>query len=362
MPGIVGGDQDQRARDAGVGGGEERIGGHVHADVLHGDERAGAGEGRAEPHLEGHLLVGRPLGAAAEGGEGLQDLGGGRARVAGAEARRRASRRGQGDRLVSAPQPASGRLRRNRLHDLRTSSGNGSAILPFRGPCGKGWRPPPLSSPGVRRYDSRRPDESLEVRRHRRPRRTEGGRGPGTGVEGPARRVPGLPRRDRRVPRPVPRSAGPLRDRLSRLRLAPVRGDGGRVPAHEGAGRERGRDHRGGGERRPAGRSRRTRSTPPSPTGWRSPTRTGRRSSPWGASPTIRSGSSTGRTGSPISRTSTGLVGRRVGIGPPRSGTYAIARQLLATYGIDSSGTGASSRTAFRKGRGTSSRGGSTPS
>lgn len=29
------------------------------------------------------------------------------------------------------------------------------------------------------------------------------------------------------------------------------------------------------------------------------------------------------------------LVGRRVGIGPPRSGTYAIARQLLATYGID---------------------------
>ena len=30
-----------------------------------------------------------------------------------------------------------------------------------------------------------------------------------------------------------------------------------------------------------------------------------------------------------------GLVGRRVGIGPPRSGTYAIARQLLAAYGID---------------------------
>jgi len=29
------------------------------------------------------------------------------------------------------------------------------------------------------------------------------------------------------------------------------------------------------------------------------------------------------------------LVGRRVGIGPPRSGTYAIARQLFAAYGID---------------------------
>ena len=50
--------------DAGVGGGEQRVGRHVQADVLHGDQRARAGEGRAERHLQGHLLVGRPLGRA----------------------------------------------------------------------------------------------------------------------------------------------------------------------------------------------------------------------------------------------------------------------------------------------------------
>jgi len=45
-----------------------------------------------------------------------------------------------------------------------------------------------------------------------------------------------------------------------------------------------------------------------------------------------------------------GLVGRRVGIGPPRSGTYAIARQLLAAYGIDLERDGSFVPDAFPEG------------
>jgi hypothetical protein len=42
--GVVGGDDDEPAVHAQVRRGEERIGGHVHADVLHGGEGAAAAE------------------------------------------------------------------------------------------------------------------------------------------------------------------------------------------------------------------------------------------------------------------------------------------------------------------------------
>ena len=54
-------DHHQAALHAGVGGGEERVGRHVDADVLHAHQRAGAGHGRADGHFHGHLLVWRPL-------------------------------------------------------------------------------------------------------------------------------------------------------------------------------------------------------------------------------------------------------------------------------------------------------------
>jgi hypothetical protein len=63
---VVGGDDDQAAIDIGVGGGEQGVGGDVEAHVLHGHQGAAAGEGHAEAHFQGHLLVGRPLGAAAQ--------------------------------------------------------------------------------------------------------------------------------------------------------------------------------------------------------------------------------------------------------------------------------------------------------
>ena len=79
---IVGGDDHQARLHVRVGGGEQRVGGHVQPDVLHGDQGAGAAEGRPQAHLQGHLLVGRPLGAAAQLVERLQDLSGRRARIA----------------------------------------------------------------------------------------------------------------------------------------------------------------------------------------------------------------------------------------------------------------------------------------
>ena len=59
--GVVGGDNDIRAVDAHVAGGEQGVGGHVQTHHFHGAEGAGAGYGRAVGHLGGHLLVGRPL-------------------------------------------------------------------------------------------------------------------------------------------------------------------------------------------------------------------------------------------------------------------------------------------------------------
>ena len=107
---IVGGDDHERARDAGVGGGEERVGGDVQPDVLHRDERARAGERGAEPDLERDLLVRRPLRAAAERRERLEDLGRGRAGIAGAEVDAAVPGRGR-HRLVTGKKPSFHRSR-----------------------------------------------------------------------------------------------------------------------------------------------------------------------------------------------------------------------------------------------------------
>ena len=100
---VIGGDDDQRAAHAGVGGGEERVGGHVEADVFHRAQRPRPAEGRADGHLQRHLLVRRPLGMAAQLGEVLQDFRGRRARVAGPERDARVPRR-QRDGFVAAQQ------------------------------------------------------------------------------------------------------------------------------------------------------------------------------------------------------------------------------------------------------------------
>ena len=73
--GVVGDENHQAAANAGVRQREERIGGDVEADVLHGDERRGAGQRDAGGDLERDLLVGRPLGVdAGERAEALEDL------------------------------------------------------------------------------------------------------------------------------------------------------------------------------------------------------------------------------------------------------------------------------------------------
>ncbi len=97
---VVGADDDQGAADARVRGREERIRGDVEPNVLHRDDDSGVGEGGAEPDLEGDLLVGRPLRPAAERVEGLENLGGWGARIAGPERDARV-KRGEGDGLVA---------------------------------------------------------------------------------------------------------------------------------------------------------------------------------------------------------------------------------------------------------------------
>ena len=59
---IIGGDDDQRAADAGVGSREERVGGYVEADVFHRAQRPRPAESRADGDFQRHLLVRRPLG------------------------------------------------------------------------------------------------------------------------------------------------------------------------------------------------------------------------------------------------------------------------------------------------------------
>ena len=79
---------DDHARvDAGVRNGEQRIGRHIHAHVLHNASRSLACQGCAEGHLHGDLFVGRPFAVDLRIlGSLLGDLGAGRARIAGNQA------------------------------------------------------------------------------------------------------------------------------------------------------------------------------------------------------------------------------------------------------------------------------------
>ena len=99
--GIVGGNDHQSARDAGVGRGEQRVGGDVQADVFHRGDGARAGKGDAERHFQRDLFIGRPLAVPAQFGEAFQDFGGRRAGVTGAE-RHAGITRGQRNGFVAA--------------------------------------------------------------------------------------------------------------------------------------------------------------------------------------------------------------------------------------------------------------------
>ena len=104
--GVVGGDEDQPAAHPGVGEGEQRVGGDVDADVLHGDQHPGAGPRCAGADLEGDFLVHRPLAArAGQRREHLEDLGARRAGVPGGEIDPRFPGPA-GDRLVAGEQRA----------------------------------------------------------------------------------------------------------------------------------------------------------------------------------------------------------------------------------------------------------------
>jgi hypothetical protein len=61
--GIVRRDDDQPPPHTGVGNGEDRVGRHVHADVLHHRQRPDPRHGSADGDLDGDLLVRGPLGA-----------------------------------------------------------------------------------------------------------------------------------------------------------------------------------------------------------------------------------------------------------------------------------------------------------
>ena len=95
-PGIVRHGADHAAVHPYVGGGIKRVGRHVQPHVLHGAEAAGAAGGRAEGDLEGHLLVGGPLGIDIRAvlHHAFGDFGARRARVGGHD---------RDPRLVQAP-------------------------------------------------------------------------------------------------------------------------------------------------------------------------------------------------------------------------------------------------------------------
>ena len=83
-PGVVGHSDNHTGVDAGIGDGEQGIGGHVEANVLHAAEGPLARQTGAEGGLHGHLLIGGPFGVhLGELGHRLGDLGAGGAWVAG---------------------------------------------------------------------------------------------------------------------------------------------------------------------------------------------------------------------------------------------------------------------------------------
>ena len=81
-PGVIRDHDDEAGQNAGVGGCHQRVHRDIQPDVLARKQAAGPGDGRPESNLEGHFLVDRPLRIhLGELGQGLQNLGRGRARI-----------------------------------------------------------------------------------------------------------------------------------------------------------------------------------------------------------------------------------------------------------------------------------------
>ena len=79
---VVGNGDHQTTDDAGQGQRHQRIGSHIHPDMLHAAERTGTGVGAADGNLQRHLFIDRPLGVEIGiGGNHLQHFGGRRARI-----------------------------------------------------------------------------------------------------------------------------------------------------------------------------------------------------------------------------------------------------------------------------------------
>ena len=84
---VVGDGDDQAADHAGQRQRHQRVGGDVHADVLHGAEGARTGEGGADGDFQRHLLVHRPFGVDVRVGRNdFQHFGGRRAGIGGGDA------------------------------------------------------------------------------------------------------------------------------------------------------------------------------------------------------------------------------------------------------------------------------------
>ena len=92
---------DEGANDAGVRHAEERIGGNVEADVLHGDERTRAAVGHADADFQRDFFIRRPLGLAANVRQVFEDFRRRRAGVAAAQLHATVQR-GQRDGAVAA--------------------------------------------------------------------------------------------------------------------------------------------------------------------------------------------------------------------------------------------------------------------
>ena len=112
--GIIGGDDHQAATHSDIGSGDQGIGGDVQANVLHRDQRPGAGQGGAERYLKCHLLIWRPFSLDLRVlDQGFQDLGGGCAWVGGGN-KHAGLKCPPGDGLIAGKEHASGGGCRNR--------------------------------------------------------------------------------------------------------------------------------------------------------------------------------------------------------------------------------------------------------
>ena len=134
---VVGRDDHQAGLHPDVRRGEERVGGHVQAHVLHAHQGPAAGHRGADAHFHGHLLVGRPLAVdVLVVGQSLEDLGAGRARI------------GRGQLDAGLPRSAGDRLVAGEdLHRFsRRQSCSAMSPPPRTGGCGRAGGPHTIPS------------------------------------------------------------------------------------------------------------------------------------------------------------------------------------------------------------------------